>query len=135
MPAYNFQRKFVEPILRLEKPHTIRAERKYPTTVGQWLSLYTGMRTKQCILIAEAPCMHVERIGIFMDAPQPYVLIDDYGLSTEEMDRLVRRDGFQNRQEFFSFFAQYSREVREDKLRLIWWNTEKLVEYWSVRNG
>jgi len=133
MPAYNFQLQFVEPILALEKPHTIRPERKNPTKVGDILYLYTGMRTKKCKLIATSSCTHVERIGIYLNNPQPYVLINDYGISTEAFDRLVRRDGFKCRKDFFEFFLRYPREVRENKLRLIWWSTKDLVNCWEVQ--
>lgn len=133
MPAYNFQRQFVDSILSLEKPHTIRPERKHPTKVNDMLYLYTGMRTKQCKQIATAPCTYVERIGIYLHNPLPYVLIDDYGISTEAMDRLIRRDGFQCREDFFEFFMRYSRDVRENKLRLIWWSTQKLIKHWEVQ--
>lgn len=135
MPAYNFQRQFVGRILSLEKPHTIRPERKHPTKKGDTLYLFTGQRTTQCRLIAESPCINIERIGIYLHNPQPYVMINDYGLSVEALDRLIRRDGFEHREDFFEFFMCYPRDVRENNLRLIWWSTKKLVNHWEVQYG
>lgn len=80
MPAYSFRARFAEPILAGTKGGTIRAPRKpanrgihtvarqaktgghaYP---GEELSLYTGMRTKHCQLIARKACIAVERIRL-----------------------------------------------------------------------
>ena len=93
MPAYNFQRQFVGPILALEKPHTIRPERKNPTEVGDALYLYTGMRTKQCKLIATTPCIDVKWIGIYIRPNlDPFVMIGGRVLRTFELYGLARRD-------------------------------------------
>ena len=125
MPAYNFQKQFAPKILDLSKPHTIRPERKYPTKVGDVLSLYTGQRTKACELIACAPCTHVEVIKIY---PQNHaVVIDGDPLMFTAIDRLAERDGFKSRDAFFEFFMRYPREIREGKLRLIWWSTKGLI--------
>lgn len=133
MPAYNFQRQFVKPILALEKPHTIRPERKNPTEVGDALYLYTGMRTKQCKLIATTPCIDVKWIGIFIRLhTEPFAMIGGNVLSNSELDRLARRDGFASKDDFFTFFLRYPREVREHDLRLIWWSTKELVNCWEV---
>lgn len=126
MPALNFQKQFAPMILDLSKPHTIRPERKHPIKVGDVLMLYTGLRTKSCEMFACAPCTHVEVIKIFPHLHQ--VVIDDTSLGFREIDRLARRDGFQTRDAFFAFFMQYPREVREEKLRLIWWKTEELID-------
>ena len=133
MPAYNFQRQFVEPILALEKPHTIRPERKHPTKVGDALYLYTGMRTKKCKLIAMTSCIDVKWIGIYIRPNlDPFVMIGGRVLRTFELYRLARRDGFASENDFFTFFLRYPREVREHDLLLIWWSTKELVNCWEV---
>lgn len=132
MPAYNFQRQFVEPILSLEKPHTIRPERKNPTEVGDMLYLYTGMRTKKCKLIATSSCIDVKWIGIYIRPhSEPFVMLSGNVFSSFELRRLVRRDGFANEDDFFTFFLRYPREVREHDLRLILWDTKELVNCWE----
>ncbi|MFZ5856756.1 MAG: ASCH domain-containing protein [Chloroflexota bacterium] len=126
MPAYNFQKQFVPMIIEMWKPHTIRPERKHPTKVGDYLQLYTGQRTKACQLIAVAPCVKVERIEIYPHLHQ--VVIEHNPLSAEWIVELSQRDGFQSRDAFFEFFMRYPPEIREDKLRLIWWDPRKMIK-------
>ncbi len=65
MVAYSFKQQFVEPILSGRKAGTIRADgKRRHVESGQTLQLYTGMRTRSCRLIAEAPCQAVDRIVI-----------------------------------------------------------------------
>lgn len=73
--AYSFKQRFVEPILAGTKGGTIRAERKTGGPMrallygghahpGRELQLYTGMRTRQCRLIARKQCVDVEPIKL-----------------------------------------------------------------------
>lgn len=147
MPAYNFQRQFVPMILNLSKPHTIRRRRaKRPTVPGDMLSLYTGMRTKQCALIATTPCIDVVPILILplekriLRTVSPNV---DEWLSKDEIRRLAIRDGFGDRSadnydavdKFFYFFLKTYKEMYLEDFEIIWWDTSKLINFLEVRNG
>jgi hypothetical protein len=154
MPAYNFRKNFVPMILDLSKPHTIRRRRaKRPTVPGDMLSLYTGMRTKQCTLIATAPCVAVEPCVIkpalqefwiwedetpgsrFYDNSDPENPVGSFRLMTRgEVQSLSIKDGFVMPQNFFDFFKLYKREVLDD-FEVIYWDTSKLIDFWEVRNG
>ena len=67
MPALNFKKQFAEAVEHGNKRQTVRAPRKDGrphAKVGDTLKLYTGMRTKQCRLLATATVTHIDRIRI-----------------------------------------------------------------------
>ena len=154
MPAYNFQPQFVPMILDLSKPHTIRRRRaRRPTVPGDMLSLYTGMRTKQCTLIATSPCVAVEPCLIkpaleefwiwedetpdsrFYDDSDPENPVGSFSLMARvNVQALAVKDGFINASQFFFFFRRYKEEVLRD-FEIIYWDTLKLINYWEARNG
>jgi hypothetical protein len=121
MPAYNFQKKFVPKILAGTKPHTIRKRRKYPTKVGDILWLYAGMRTKECKLIAGAPCVRVEPITIWPFERRIAANID-FSLS-----QLAFADGFESIDDFFNFFARTYREEVLPDFEIIFWDTKSMI--------
>lgn len=135
MPAYNFKSRFVAPILKGEKCTTIRRRRKRPTRPGDFLSLYTGMRTKQCALIARAKCARVTPIVIRPDLCTLSVVADDGAeilLEPDEVVEIARDDGFEDALEFFDFFLQtYGDEsaylVELDDFDVIEWDAETLI--------
>lgn len=73
MPAYNFQKRFVPMILSGRKFHTVRRRRKNPTKEGDWLYLYSGMRTKQCKQICATRVVQIDPI-----------LLEDHKMGGEE---------------------------------------------------
>lgn len=103
MPAYSFQERFADDILSGQKRHTIRRRRKRATRPGDRLYLYIGMRTKRCRLIGEAKCSGVESINIY---PGRLVIRDGRRMSKPDIDTLAKCDGFENTDEFFSFFEE-----------------------------
>lgn len=119
MPAYNFQKQFVPMILDRSKVHTIRKRRKRPTKAGDMLMLYTGMRTKQCELIAISDCIKVSPISIIRGVG---VRLEGNLLSDEEVHALARADGFSDGWQFFDFFDRYPFEVISSELELIYWD-------------
>lgn len=121
MPAYSFQKQFVEKILNGEMPHTIRRRRKHPTKVGDILMLYTGMRTKQCKLIGMAPCVRIEPIAIW---PRKKHLVSDIKIN---IDEFVHDDGFENTDEFFAFFERYKLDCLVD-FEIIYWDVTKMIK-------
>lgn len=62
MPALNFKKRFEPMIESGDKRQTIRAKRKdcRDPKEGQTLYLYTGMRSKGCRKLGEAPCLSSE---------------------------------------------------------------------------
>lgn len=67
MPALNFKAQFARDVENGEKRQTVRAPRKdgrKHCKVGDTIKLYTGMRTKQCRLLASATVTDVKRIRI-----------------------------------------------------------------------
>jgi len=67
MVAYSFRARFREPILVGAKRQTIRADRKRHARPGEQLQLYTGMRTRECAIIARALCSQVMPVRIDVD--------------------------------------------------------------------
>ena len=114
MGLYNFQRRFVAPILAGDKTHTIRAPREYMDYPGATMHLYTGLRQKGAKLIFRAPCVQVDTILIYHRAIWLSEGVPLHGLSKSgwaalwgheeakgftrldptETDRLAQRDGF-----------------------------------------
>ncbi len=95
MGLYNFQARFVTPILLRTKKHTIRAKRKYPDKPGNILHLYTGLRTKKAMLLRRVTCLKVEEIKIWQSDPNVFeISIDGQILSRDEGEQLARADGF-----------------------------------------
>lgn len=109
MVAYSFKARFAEPILAGTKDQTIRAlGKRGHAGPGQALQLYTGMRTKQCRLIARAECvlqwpveMQFDRseLGLFGS-----VWLPDATLVGGEIDRFARRDGFEGFEDMAAFW-------------------------------
>jgi hypothetical protein len=128
MPAYNFQKQFVPMILDGSKHHTIRRRRKRATIVGDMLMLYTGMRTKQCLLIAVTECVKIEPVMIL-----PFRMEMSYvrgynvqPLNVEEINQLAKADGFEDTHDFFYFFRRYKLEVLDD-FEIIHWNVKDMI--------
>lgn len=108
MVAYSFKKQFVEPILLGTKRHTIRAPKKgraRHARPGDQLQLYTGMRTRQCKLIAKAPCESVYEVLLCWDTDTIFVVDtspDEHGkaryhsrsMSAAEAEKFARDDGF-----------------------------------------
>ena len=106
MVAYNFKRRFVEPILRGWKQQTIRARgRRIHAKEGSELQLYTGQRTPNCTLIAKATCTRVDEAMIAVDADGiGAIALNGIHLSTDEMERFARQDGFLNLDDMAGFW-------------------------------
>lgn len=108
MGAYSFKKQFVEHIRAGTKNHTIRANRKdgRMPQVGELLSLWCGMRTKQCfrILPGTVRCTKVQRLDIFYP-DGPIVFIDSIELGRDEHERLAKADGFESWEQMKAFWS------------------------------
>ena len=135
MPAYNFQARFIQKILSGTKPHTIRKRRKHPTKVGDILWLYTGMRTKNCKLLAGARCVRIEPIVIW---PFEERIAGNLDFS---VNQLAAGDGFSSLHDFFDFFRRTYREKVLNDFEVIFWDTKRMISskdfvtYLEVHHG
>jgi len=110
---YNFQKQFKELILNGSKTQTIRKPRKRETKQDDILHLYTGLRTKQCVLIAKATCENVIPILIF---PFQKRLVANI---TTNIFQFAQDDGFESVDNFYEFFKQYGKEKLS--MEIIYW--------------
>ncbi|GJD59805.1 hypothetical protein [Methylobacterium dankookense] len=118
MVAYSFKKQFAAPILSGTKAQTIRAERAGKgrhARPGEHVQLYTGMRTKHCRRIGEAPCIAVERVRIILPARRqpPSIVVNTlegafvrgatWGVT---LDEFARQDGFRDFDEMVAFWRE-----------------------------
>ena len=110
MPAFNFQKQFVASITEGTKTGTIRKERKdkrCPADKGDTLTLYTGMRTKHCALIAEVECISVKSFMIHQGLNKQITCYKDgRPIKNQELETLAIADGFKNSTELVAFFRK-----------------------------
>lgn len=136
MGLYNFQKRFVTPILNHTKKHTIRANRRHPDKVGNIAHLYTGLRTKKTSLLGRHPIVKIEdieisagcvvrsrscRCGVVGCQRLPRIWIADQELSIDEREKLARLDGFQSLAEM----QQFWRGRLPFRGQIIHWNPSK----------
>lgn len=119
---------FIDKILAGEKRQTIRrAGFKWKSVkVGDKLTLYTGLRTKECRKLGEA---FVESITpIMIDTECDNVAVEtplgDFNLDLPALNDLVARDGFISKDDFFKFFC-LNYYVGRLKMVVICWNDFK----------
>jgi hypothetical protein len=109
LAALNFKIEFEPAIMADLKRHTIRAERKdgRRPKPGEVLSLYVGMRTRQCRLLKRRRCAKVQDIRIF-DTGEGclFIAIEGVFLSESEKQQLARSDGFKDLDAMFSFWLK-----------------------------
>lgn len=109
LAAYNFKLEFEPAIMADLKRHTIRAERRdgRRPSPGEVLSLYVGMRTKQCRLLKRRRCVKVQDIRIF-DTGEGclFISIEGVYLSESEKQQLARSDGFADLDAMFAFWMK-----------------------------
>lgn len=119
--TYNFQSRFVTPILSGTKPHTIRAARKdgrLPKP-GDPLRFYTGMRSRACAHVADAQCLAVASIRIqttldgLLEVGVTHSLDETalrgwVAISDSDALALCLRDGFTSASEFIDFFLPFA---------------------------
>ena len=106
MPALNFQARFAPLVERGIKRQTIRAYRRdgRNPAPGSTLYLYTGMRTKNCRLLAEHVCKAARRLEFnSMGA----LAIDGVGVAGQGLEREAIRDGFRDFDEMQQWFREH----------------------------
>jgi hypothetical protein len=139
MVAYSFKARFAEPILAGTKLHTVRAPRKRHARPGEGLQLYTGMRTRQCKLIARKTCAAV--LAVIICPQDDWVAVQDLypwpGIAPEwalptrrkltyvDVQDFARRDGFKDWEEMRAFWREEHPETRDQStfegVLIGWW--------------
>lgn len=124
---------FIDKILSGEKRQTIRRAGKKWANVkaGDRLTLYTGLRTKNCRKLGEAEVDSIDDIEMYIfkleDGVRMYgVELNRQGLPAAEVFPLARADGFENIVRFLDFFQDRYGEHFEGKI--IKWKNFKAVE-------
>lgn len=114
MVAYSFKARFAAPILSGTKAQTIRADRKRHARPGERVQLFTGMRTRGCRRLGDAPCLSVEAIRIELPRARhvPEVLVFGPGgelashiLTARALANFARADGFADFDDLHAFWA------------------------------
>lgn len=103
MPAYNFKAQFAVRVKTGLKKQTIRHKRKRPTTEGDRLYLYTGMRTKKCRKLKEAQCRLISSITIANGA----IVVDGRVLLAGSLlaEGFAKSDGFKDAETLIQWFT------------------------------
>jgi len=126
MPAYNFQPQFVQPVLEKTKIHTIRRRRKNPTEAGDWIAMYTGLRTKAAHMFAESIVIEVKPIVLWPVVKKLSWSFTGPALSRERTLEIARHDGFNTIADFFTFFERYP-FIYLDDFEIIEWDVDRLT--------
>jgi hypothetical protein len=112
--AYSFQKQFAAPILAGTKRQTIRAAgKRRHARPGEDLQLYTGMRTRSCLLIATAKCASVHKVELFFSKHGASELfrIDGAPISLTAMASFARLDGFNDVDEMAAFWWKHHSDL------------------------
>lgn len=120
MVAYSFKKQFGPPILAGTKAQTIRADRKRHARPGEELQLYTGMRTRQCRLIARVPCIAVSPCRIDVQAHLVFAN-DNWARTARDLDAFAIRDGFRSWDEMVAFWRAQHSAITDFRGVLIQW--------------
>jgi hypothetical protein len=127
MVAYSCKRCFVDPIRSGRKPHTIRAERKRHARIGETVQLYTGMRTKSCMLIGTATCSDVQPITL--DFEWRKVAIGPRTIDRpHQLEAFAQADGFDNWEGLVAFWRKEHGAIARWSGVIIYWKDFVLPE-------
>ncbi|MFA5263968.1 MAG: ASCH domain-containing protein [Opitutaceae bacterium] len=107
------------------KTQTIRADRKVPIKVGDWLFLFTGMRQPRCRRLSPPiRCIQTIKVSISSDAAGLVsIIMGDRGeLGAMDMQALAALDGFDCLDDFIDFFApKPGSNFNGQIIRWKWW--------------
>lgn len=112
MVAYNFQRRFAEPIRDGRKTQTIRLlGAKRHARAGELIQLYTGMRSNRCQKIRpDARCLSADDITLWFDVDgmiERIIVADELVADLGETGKLrafAKSDGFENTADMSAFW-------------------------------
>lgn len=134
MTAYSFQDRFVEPIWRGTKTHTLREPRRGKAghaKPGGQLQLYNRMRRKDCRLIARAVCSRqLSPVIIDFRLSTPIISVAARWIcDTDELNDFAIADGFEDIDAMVRYWRDGRDVRRHEDLVLIGWDpTYELFE-------
>lgn len=98
MVAYSFQPRFVQAILAGTKAQTIRGARRRHARRGDMVQLYSGQRSRDCILLGEAPCIAADsvRLEFYPANFLPRIWVNDQRINIVEHNTFAQADGFED---------------------------------------
>lgn len=128
MVAYSFQAQFADPIRMGGKRQTVRAPRLgrgRHARPGEALQLYTGMRTRQCRLIARATCEEAAPITlVFNDRTYPgdqVWIARGPTIWQGDLDPFAQSDGFKDWAELRAFWRTHHGAIARFEGVIIRW--------------
>lgn len=100
---------FTDKILSGEKRQTIRKAGKKWENVkpGDKLTLYTGLRTKQCRKLGEAEVESIEDVEIRIGFICSEVWLNGDSINEDVCKKLAQADGFNSVRDFLEFFHDH----------------------------
>jgi len=100
--AFNFSPEFANAVVSGEKCQTVRKTAR--AKKGDMLQLYTGQRTKKCMILREAECLYVDYVHIAPDG----LTVGDTEKHAGNSDAFAKRDGFKDYPAMVAWFkAKY----------------------------
>jgi len=121
MPALNFKARFVEPIRAETKRQTIRARIPAGFRPDHWAPLYSGQRTRGCLLIGSAKLVDAWPIRIDKDAGVITTMCWTFD-TAETRDAFARCDGFADWADMDAYWDRLHPGVRQFEGVLISWS-------------
>lgn len=120
---------FIDKILSGEKRQTIRrASPKWQNVkAGDKLTLYTGLQTKECRKLGESVVESIKDLT-FCSAGLITQGRWERWLTEDEVDELVRRDGFDDVHDFWRFFDTHYPEKPIEMKVIRWADFKEVVD-------
>jgi hypothetical protein len=111
MPAFNFQKQFAPLVADGRKLCTIR---RNPVEPGKPVYLFTGMRTKFCMLLNTGTVIHCVDIQLGrMQDGVPFCMMRGKKMKQTELVELAQQDGFSDANAMVDWFsAVYKQDAR-----------------------
>ncbi len=100
MVAFNFKPEFADAIRAGAKVQTIRQTRR--CAVGNTMHLFTGQRTRQCVKLAERPCVVVDCVHLTPDG----ITLGNVKKHPRCWDEFAALDGFSSYEALLAFFVK-----------------------------
>lgn len=111
-----FKEKFVEPILKGTKIHTIRADKGNRWKKGNLINMATGVRTPNYKEFKRCVCVSTQKIEIEwnsyidritnVEIKYFHLKVDGFLLTTKESNELIKNDDFNYFSDFCLFFPE-----------------------------
>lgn len=122
MVAYSFKPIFVPKIVDGTKRQTIRAiGKRRHARPGEEIQCYTGMRTKQCKLIARVMCDDIGAVTLSFERPHEVRFTGKFLSGTAMLNHFARCDGFESWASLVAFWRHEHGTIDQFEGVLITW--------------